>query len=124
MLKKFINSKNNKGDGKMNSKNSILRMTMAVAGAFLIGLQQGAEVDIFAYFIARRFDLARYGTIYGTLIGLSWIGTATGVLGVGHIHDQTGSYDLAQLIGAVALAIGTVLLALIHLPSRATPLTR
>jgi len=38
MLKKFINSKNNKGDGKMNSKNSILRMTMAVAGAFLIGV--------------------------------------------------------------------------------------
>jgi len=38
MLKKFINSTNNKGDGKMNSKNSLLRMTMAVAGAFLIGV--------------------------------------------------------------------------------------
>jgi len=84
MLKKFINSKNNKGDGKMNSKNSILRMTMAVAGAFLIGVMlligcgganstSGAGVDISSNTSgsnASGTPTISYGAIEGKVVSL------------------------------------------------------
>ncbi|MFN3516266.1 MAG: MFS transporter, partial [Novosphingobium sp.] len=57
----------------------------ALLAAAIIGLQQGAELDIFAYFVGRRFDAARYGTIYGALAGLGWIGNVGGMLGMGRI---------------------------------------
>ena len=92
----------------------------ALAAAFLIGFQQGSEHDIFAYFTARRFGIANYGTVYGALIGLGWIGNATGLIGVGRLHDAYGNYMLAQLLGASALAFGAMLFVSIHLPPRRT----
>jgi len=90
----------------------------ALAAAFLIGFQQGSEHDIFAYFTARRFGIANYGTVYGALIGLGWIGNATGLIGVGRLHDVFGNYMFAQLLGASALAFGALLFVSIRLPPR------
>jgi MFS family permease len=92
----------------------------AVLGAGLIGLQQGAELDIFAFFVARRFPVARYGTIFGALHGISWIGNGIGIAGVGLLHDRTGNYDLGQAIGMAALLLGAVLIGFIRL-SAPTP---
>lgn len=88
----------------------------AILAAAMIGLQQGVELDLFAYFVARRFPIAQYGTIYGTLHGFSWIGNATGIIGVGLLHDKLGSYSLAQGIGMAALTVGAVLVWLVRLP--------
>ena len=90
----------------------------ALAAAFLIGFQQGSEHDIFAYFTARRFGISNYGTVYGALIGFGWIGNATGLIGVGRLHDAYGNYMLAQLLGASALAFGAMLFISIRLPPR------
>ncbi|MBK7285351.1 MAG: MFS transporter [Sphingomonadales bacterium] len=90
----------------------------ALAAAFLIGFQQGSEHDIFAYFTARRFGISNYGTVYGALIGLGWIGNATGLIGVGRLHDVFGNYMFAQLLGASALAFGALLFVSIRLPPR------
>lgn len=90
----------------------------ALAAAFLIGFQQGSEHDIFAFFAARRFGIANYGTVYGALLGLGWIGNAAGLIGIGRLHDLYGNYMLAQLIGASALAIGALLFLSIRLPPR------
>ncbi|PKB19172.1 sugar phosphate permease [Novosphingobium kunmingense] len=88
----------------------------ALLAAGMIGLQQGVELDLFAYFVARRFPLAAYGTVYGALLGTAWIGNAAGIVGVGMIHDSTGSYDLAQAIGMAALTVGALLVWAVHLP--------
>lgn len=88
----------------------------AIIAAGMIGLQQGVELDLFAYFIARRFPIAQYGTIYGTLHGFSWIGNAAGIVGVGLLHDRLGDYSLAQAIGMGALTLGAVLVWLVRLP--------
>ena len=90
----------------------------ALAAAFLIGFQQGSEHDIFAYFTARRVGIANYGTVYGALIGLGWIGNAAGVVGVGRLHDVFGNYMFAQLLGASALVFGAMLFVSIRLPPR------
>jgi predicted MFS family arabinose efflux permease len=89
-----------------------------LAAAYLIGFQQGAELDIFAYFIARRYGILNYGTVYGALIGLGWIGNAAGIIGVGQLHDVYGSYGMAQLAGALALVLGALLIAGVRLPAR------
>lgn len=88
----------------------------AILAAAMIGLQQGVELDLFAYFVARRFPIAAYGTVYGALLGLSWIGNAAGIVAVGQIHDKTGSYALAQGIGMVALTLGALLVWAVRLP--------
>lgn len=94
----------------------------ALLAAGMIGLVQGAELDINAYFVARRFGLARYSAIYGALLGLGWIGNAVGIIGVGLMHDRFGSYDLAQLLALAALVVGAVLISGIRLaPIKPTP---
>lgn len=88
----------------------------AILAAGMIGLQQGAELDLFAYFVARRFPIAQYGTVYGALHGTSWIGNGIGIAGVGLLHDRMGSYDLGQAIGLAALILGAVLIGFVRLP--------
>jgi len=88
----------------------------AILAVAMIGLQQGIEIDLFAYFVARRFPIAQYGTIYGALHGFSWIGNGIGIIGVGLLHDKFGSYSLAQGIGMAALTLGAVLVWMVRLP--------
>ena len=75
----------------------------------MIGVLQGAEVDIFAYFVARRFDIAQYGTIFGALHGFGWIGTATGITAFGFTFDLFGSYAPIQLGAVILLTLSTFL---------------
>jgi MFS family permease len=88
----------------------------AILAAAMIGLQQGVELDLFAYFVARRFPIAQYGTIYGALHGFGWIGNAIGIVGIGQLHDKLGSYSLAQGLGMAALTLGALLVWAVRLP--------
>ncbi|MBN8500602.1 MAG: MFS transporter, partial [Sphingomonadales bacterium] len=58
----------------------------------MIGALSGADVDIYAYFVARRFGLGRYGSVFGALHGLGWIGIAAGITLFSRSHTMTGSY--------------------------------
>lgn len=98
-------------------------LVFALIAAALIGIQQGAEIDLFAYIVSRRFGMARYGTIYGWLLGISWIGNAIGLLAAGWSHNATGSYALLQIVSAVLLVIGAVLISTVKVP-HATPAIR
>ena len=60
--------------------------------------------------------------MYGALLGLGWIGNASGLIGVGRLHDMFGDYMLAQLLGASALVFGALLFLAIRLPPRPSPL--
>ena len=87
----------------------------AVVAVALVGVQQGAEIDLFAWYTARRFGIARYGTVYGWIIAAAWIGNALGILGFGWMHDATGTYQLAEAMAAGLLAVGAVLIAMVRL---------
>lgn len=77
----------------------------ALFAAFLIGLLAGLELDVAAYFVSRLFPLAQYSSIYGALQGIGWIGNAIGVIGVGLLHDRSGSYHSAQIVALVFLIV-------------------
>ncbi|MGL4543153.1 MAG: hypothetical protein ACRCUI_11645, partial [Polymorphobacter sp.] len=68
----------------------------------LVGLLQGAETDVLAWFVSRFFGQADYSTIYGGLAVASLLGTAGGVVGFGRLYDYSQNYDLA-LAGAAAM---------------------
>ncbi|MFM5885658.1 MAG: MFS transporter [Novosphingobium sp.] len=89
--------------------------------AGLIGFLQGADIGVFAFFIARRFAVTRYGTIYGALQGLSWTGTAVGAIGFGATYDRYASYAPAQAASIGLLALAAVLIVRVHLPERSQP---
>lgn len=85
----------------------------------LIGVLQGAEVDIFAYFVARRFDLAQYGTVFGALHGFGWLGTAAGITLFGFTFDLFGTYEPIQIGAMALLALSTLLFLPIRLRKEA-----
>lgn len=86
---------------------------LAALAVALIGAQQGAEVDLFAYFISRSFGLKHYGSIYGIVAMAGALSTAIALVAFGQIHDATGSYDIGLQIGAVLFCVGALAFALI-----------
>jgi predicted MFS family arabinose efflux permease len=93
---------------------------VAVAAVILLGLQQGAEVDLLAFFVARYFGMRTYASIFGSLIMVMAFSTAAGVASWGAVHDATGNYDLALAGSVAAFVLGALcFLALGRLPPRA-----
>lgn len=78
-------------------------LAIAFVLVFLAGLMNGAENDLLPFLAARLFGLRAFGEIYGSAIPLTLIGTAIGIIGFGRLHDLTGNYDAALIVGAVAL---------------------
>jgi MFS family permease len=81
---------------------------LAALAVVLIGMQQGSEVDLIAYFVSRSFGLRHYGSIYGMIAMGGALSTAVALVLFGKIHDVTGTYDIALMIGAVAFCTGSV----------------
>jgi MFS family permease len=93
-----------------------LPIGIAVAAIALVGIQQGAEIDLFAYFVSRRFGLERYGGVYGWIIAASWLGNASGILMFGWLFDASGGYALPEWVAAVLLVAAAFLIAAVRLP--------
>lgn len=65
---------------------------LSFAGAFLVGLGLGAEVDIVAFLISRYFGLRCFGEIYSLVFTGYALATAFGPLVMGAGFDRLGSY--------------------------------
>ncbi len=83
----------------------------AIVAVCAVGVQQGAEIDLFAYIVSRRYGIARYGAVYGAITAVGWIGNAVGILSFGWMHDATGSYAIMEAVGAGSLMLGAFLIA-------------
>jgi MFS family permease len=82
--------------------------TSAFAGAFLVGLGLGAEIDLIPYLASRYFGLRDFGKVYSSLIAAFALAGALGPLVMGAGFDRTRSYSgplvgffLAILLAAV-----------------------
>jgi predicted MFS family arabinose efflux permease len=75
----------------------------------LIGLGQGAEIDIVAFMIARYFGLRSYASIYGlSTLGIA-LGVACGASLIGMAYDVFGNYDMALMAASASFALASVL---------------
>lgn len=74
----------------------------------MIGLGQGAEIDIVAYMIARYFGMRSYATIYGiTVLGIS-LGVALAASMIGRIYDKFGNYNIAIMAASASFALAAI----------------
>ena len=80
------------------------------AGAFLVGLGLGAEVDLMPYLTSRYFGLVDFGKVYGSLFAAFAIAGALGPLIMGAGFDRTRSYSGPLGGFLVATVLGAILI--------------
>jgi MFS family permease len=79
------------------------------SAVLMIGLGQGAEIDIVAFMIARYFGLRSYATIYSlSALGIA-LGVAFGASLIGEAYDLFGNYDFAIMAASGSFALAAVL---------------
>jgi MFS family permease len=83
---------------------------LMLAGAFLIGLGLGAEVDIIAYTTSRYFGLLDFGKVYSSAFAAFALAGSLGPLVMGAGFDRTGSYRDPLILFFVAAAIAAALM--------------
>jgi MFS family permease len=83
---------------------------VAFAGAFLVGLGLGAEVDLIAYLISRYFGLRAFGRVYSSAFAAFALAGALGPLIMGASFDRTGSYRAALVTFLIAALVAALLM--------------
>jgi MFS family permease len=78
------------------------------AAAAIIGLSLGSELDALTFLSMRYFGLRSFGKLYGGLLVVVSIGTATGPLLAGAIFDRFGNYT-QFLVLAMACMIASAI---------------
>lgn len=74
----------------------------------LVGLGQGAEIDIVAYMITRYFGLRSYATIYGlTTLGIA-LGVSIGATLIGKAYDMFGNYNAALIAASICFGMAAL----------------
>lgn len=73
--------------------------------ALAAGLLTGSEGDVMPFLTRHYFGLARFGAIFGCVIGLAGFGGLLGPVLFGYVFERTGSYDLALLAGAATCVV-------------------
>lgn len=74
------------------------------AGAVIVGLSVGAEVDLISYLVARDFDRADYGVAYGALYTVFLVGGSLGPAIAGAMFDAFEGYHEWLLLAALLLS--------------------
>ena len=82
--------------------------TAFYATVFLVGIGQGAEIDVVAFMIARYFGLASYSTIYGLSVLFIAISSAVSASLIGRAYDVFGDYNEAILGAAASFALASI----------------
>jgi MFS family permease len=82
---------------------------VALAGAFLVGLGMGAEVDVIAFLMSRYFGVQSLGATVGFAFGGFVVAGGVGPLVMGFAFDRTGSYRLPLAAFGVAAIAAAVL---------------
>lgn len=85
-------------------------LALTCVAVFFAGLLHGAEFDLLPYFASRLFALETYGELYGRLLMLAILGSATGIVGFGWLRDFTGSYAMPLAVGCIAVLLASMLL--------------
>lgn len=82
----------------------------AFVSAILLGFLLGAEFDVLAFLIKRYYGNLAYGSAYGVIFAVFYLGSGLGITGLAWTRQLSGSYDTGMYIGAAILCSTSVLL--------------
>lgn len=85
-----------------------LDRTTAIIAVVLLGLGQGAEIDVVAYMIARYFGLKAYASIYGLSVLVISLMVAIGGTLIGLSFDRFGHYNVALAVASGCFVISAL----------------
>lgn len=84
---------------------------IVLVGAILVlGLAQGAEGDVGAYYAARNFDTTHYSFIYSLILASVSLASAVGSLVLSFTLARTGDFDLFLYISVGSTVAGALVL--------------
>ncbi len=84
--------------------------TVITAAVFFVGFAFGAEGDVVAFLVAKRFGVAIYSSVMGLLTAVMSISTASGAWLLGLTMGRDGDFSLFLMITGFAVLIGASLL--------------
>jgi MFS family permease len=65
----------------------------AIFAGIMLGLAQGAELDVFGYLTSRYFGTRHFGSLFGCILLSLTLGSGLGHVGASMVFDATGSYS-------------------------------
>ncbi|MFT4025826.1 MAG: MFS transporter [Novosphingobium sp.] len=80
---------------------------------YFIGFTFGAEGDVVAYLVARRFGVDVYSSVMGLITAITSASTSLGAILLGYTLSQTHSFNLFLIITGVSVIAGSLLLLLL-----------
>lgn len=89
---------------------------LVIPGTLFAGFAIGAEFDLAAYLISRRFALTHYSTLFGGIYAATAIGGGGGPLLAGLLFDRTGNY-LCWLYVAAGVLLAAALICIMDRPA-------
>ena len=101
-----------------SSLDSATILTFAV---FCLGFAFGAEGDIVAFLVARRFGLAVYSSVMGLLTATMSLSTSLGAGLLSWTLNRTGNYSLFLVISGTAVIVGATMLLAMRREDRPSP---
>ena len=78
------------------------------ASVMLVGVGQGAEIDIVAYMAARYFGMRSYASIYGLSVLAIALAVAGAASTIGLLYDRFGNYNVALVAASVSFSLAAV----------------
>ncbi len=93
---------------------------LVVPGLLMTGFAVGAEFDLAAYLVSRRFSLSLYSTIFGGVYATVAIGAGIGPFLAGRLFDSSGSY-ISWLYLAAGLLLAAAMICFTERPVAHTP---
>jgi MFS family permease len=84
-------------------------LPVACAAVILIGLAQGAEIQLIAFLIGRYFGVRNYAAIFGISVFTTTALCTVANVGFGFAHDLYGNYRIALLSAAAAFFVAACL---------------
>lgn len=79
-----------------------------ILAVILIGMAQGAEIDVVAYLTARYFGMSSFSAIYGLVMMATVIATFAAQVSIGFVFDRFGNYQVALQAAILLLASAAV----------------
>ena len=84
-------------------------VVVALIALALIGVQQGAEIDLVGYLIARLFGMKNYASAYGVCVVFLGLSSAAGIAFFGRAFDVWHSYVIPIGLAVPAYLLGAAL---------------
>jgi predicted MFS family arabinose efflux permease len=86
---------------------------LVLLSVYCIGFTFGAEGDVVAYLVAKRFGIDVYSSVMGLITAITSASTSIGAILLGYTLSTTGNFNLFLLITGTAVVLGALLLLLL-----------